>query len=56
MHVLDLDVRELKEKEWVFYCCATGWVGVVEAFTLPLMYENSSQTGSQECDNVLNRK
>lgn len=35
---------------------STGWVGLATAFTPPLNYENSSQTGSWEFDNMLDRK
>lgn len=34
----------------------SGWVGLVTAFTPPLKYENGSQTGNREFDNMLDKK
>lgn len=45
-----------KRKNGYFIVFPTGWVGLVTAFTLPLIYENSSQAGSKEFDEMFGRK
>lgn len=47
---------KLWRKNGYFIKFPTGWVGLVIAFTPPLKYENGSQTGNREFDNMLDRK